>query len=102
MEELKLCAKSGQVIELYDRVLLKPLAQIISQGLCLARVSCIGKGQRQAVIHISPRRTSLRENGLLSCSVCVSEQCFPQGGRSIVCCRRFFLPCSPRRICSLP
>src|ERR1700675_4689232 len=102
MEESELCAKSGQVIELYDRVLRKPLAQIISQGLRLACVPCIRKGQHQAVIPISPRCTCLRENGLLSCSVCVSEQRFPQGGRTLVGCRRCFLPCSPRRICSLP
>src|SRR6266568_3195841 len=102
MEKRKLCAKSGQVIELYDRVLRKPLPQIISQGLRLARAPSIGKGQRQAVIHIPPRRTSLRENGLLSCYICVSEQRFPQGRRSIVGCSPFFLPCSPRGICSLP
>src|SRR5271169_1667912 len=77
MKERYLCVKSGQVIELYDRVLRKPLAQIISQGSRLARVPRIGKGQRQAVIHISPRRTSLRESGLLSCSTCISEQRFP-------------------------
>src|SRR6266581_9700315 len=99
MEELKLSAKCRQVIELYDRVLRKPLAQIISQDLRQARIPCIGKGQCQAVIHIPPRRTSLRENGLLPCYICVSEQRFPQGRRSIVGCSPFFLPCSPRGIC---
>src|SRR5579863_5826080 len=36
--ESQFCAQSGQVIELYDGVLRKPLAQIISQGL---RLGCI-------------------------------------------------------------
>jgi integrase-like protein len=36
MEERKLGAKSGQVVELYDCGLRKPLVQIISQGLRLA------------------------------------------------------------------
>ncbi len=65
MEEPKLSAKCRQVIELYDRVLRKPIAQIISQGLRLARVPRIGKGQRQAVIPLVSGEKLVRAGNLL-------------------------------------
>src|SRR5215467_8934132 len=99
MIEGNFCTNSGQVIELYDCVLRKLLSQIISQCLRLASLPCMGHCQCQAVTHIPPRRTSLRENGLLSCSIHVSEQGFAEGRHSTVSGCGFLFACLFRRIC---
>src|ERR1700719_1564685 len=92
-KERKLCTKSRQVIQLQERIFGKPLAQIICQGACSVHFPCIGKSQRQGVVHIPPGRTSLRESDLLPCPDYVSEQRFPQRRRSVVGCRSFLFRC---------
>ena len=102
MIERNLGANRRKVHEPHNRALVKTLAEVLNERLCLHGVAREGKRHGRQELHIAAvgksecgRRSLPRLSG-------ISEQCFPQASLSLIARSRLFFARPLRRLGRLP